>query len=74
MLFLNDGQFMIIPRKQVYWFTFCLLVVILPHSTQLAAQCLTNVDFNNWNQAGDPSNGNWNVMGGGSQLHQQVNG
>ncbi len=38
------------------------------------SQCLTNVDFNTWSIAGNPANGNWNVISGGSQVHQTVNG
>lgn len=37
-------------------------------------QCVTNVDFNTWNQAGWPANGNWVVQGGGSSVHQTING
>ncbi|MES2138141.1 MAG: PKD domain-containing protein [Bacteroidota bacterium] len=40
----------------------------------LHAQCITNIDFNSWNQAGYTANGNWVVQGGGSQIHQTVNG
>lgn len=38
------------------------------------AQCVTNVDFNTWTQGGFPSNGNWVVQGGGSQVEQTING
>jgi hypothetical protein len=38
------------------------------------AQCSTNVDFNTWVKGGQPGNGNWVVQGGGSQVHQTVNG
>lgn len=37
-------------------------------------QCLTNVDFNTWSQAGYPANGNWVVQAGGNQVRQTVNG
>jgi gliding motility-associated-like protein len=36
--------------------------------------CLTDVDFNEWQQAGAPGNGNWNILGGGAQVRQTVNG
>jgi gliding motility-associated-like protein len=38
------------------------------------AQCVSNVDFNTWNQAGWIPNGNWAVQGGGSSVHQTING
>lgn len=38
------------------------------------AQCLTNVDFNTWSQAGNPNNGTWTVQGGGSSVRQTTNG
>lgn len=37
-------------------------------------QCLTDVDFYTWVQAGQPANGNWTVQAGGSQVLQTVNG
>lgn len=37
------------------------------------AQCVTNVDFNTWNQTGWANNGNWVVLGGGDTVHQTVN-
>lgn len=40
----------------------------------LKSQCNINVDFNTWRRAGAPSNGNWAVQGGGSQVYQSVNG
>lgn len=36
--------------------------------------CLTDVDFNTWQQAGQPGNGNWNVQNGGAQVLQTING
>lgn len=36
--------------------------------------CLTDVDFNEWEQAGVPANGNWIVQGGGAQVRQTING
>ncbi len=38
------------------------------------AQCSTTVDFNNWVQAGDPDNGDWQILNGGSELYQTING
>jgi gliding motility-associated-like protein len=43
-------------------------------SFSLWSQCSTNVDFNTWVKGGQPGNGNWVVQGGGSQVHQTVNG
>ncbi len=40
----------------------------------LYSQCVTNVDFNTWQEGGWAANGNWVVTGGGSQVHQTVNG
>jgi gliding motility-associated-like protein len=37
-------------------------------------QCLTDVDFYTWVQAGQPANGNWVVQAGGTQVLQTVNG
>lgn len=37
-------------------------------------QCLTDVDFYTWVQAGQPANGNWAVQNGGTQVLQTVNG
>lgn len=53
-----------------------LLVVLLTLTYWQTAftQCATNVDFNTWVQGGQPGNGNWVVQGGGSQVHQTVNG
>lgn len=36
--------------------------------------CLTDVDFNEWQQAGVPANGNWIVQAGGASVRQTVNG
>ncbi len=53
-----------------------LLVVLLTvfYCASLYPQCATNVDFNTWTPGGQPGNGNWVVQGGGSQVHQTVNG
>ncbi len=40
----------------------------------VSSQCITNVDFNTWVKGGQPGNGNWVVQGGGSQVHQTING
>ncbi|MEX2589008.1 MAG: PKD domain-containing protein, partial [Chitinophagales bacterium] len=57
--------------RSVLGFLFLFLALNL---SKLTAQCITNVDFNNWNQAGDPANGNWTVQSGGSQIYQSING
>ena len=49
-----------------------ILIAIAPIG--VFAQCLTNVDFNTWSQAGNPANGNWVVQNGGAQVRQTVNG
>jgi len=36
--------------------------------------CLTDVDFNTWQQAGQPGNGNWIVENAGARIHQTING
>lgn len=36
--------------------------------------CLTDVDFNTWQQAGAPGNGNWIVQNAGAQVRQTING
>lgn len=36
--------------------------------------CLTDVDFNTWQQAGAPANGNWVVQLAGAQVRQTING
>lgn len=53
-----------------------LLCALVLHLFVLSSysQCFTNVDFNTWQQAGNPSNGNWVVQGGGNQVRQTVNG
>ncbi len=38
------------------------------------AQCVTNINFSSWSQAGYTANGNWAVENAGSQIHQSVNG
>jgi gliding motility-associated-like protein len=50
------------------------LLVIVAAALQLKAQCVTNVDFNTWSQAGWTANGNWTPQGGGSTVFQSVNG
>lgn len=50
------------------------LVAILVYTAIGNAQCLTNVDFNTWSEAGYPANGNWVVQAGGNQVRQTVNG
>ncbi|HWB63124.1 MAG TPA: PKD domain-containing protein [Chitinophagales bacterium] len=40
----------------------------------LQAQCINNIDFNSWAQAGWAANGNWVVQNGGSQVRQTING
>ncbi len=51
-----------------------LAFLILFFTPGAFAQCVTNVDFNTWNQAGWVANGNWVVQGGGSSVHQTING
>ncbi len=51
-----------------------LLLCLITISFLGYTQCITNVDFNTWNVAGQPGNGNWVVQGGGSQVRQTVNG
>jgi gliding motility-associated-like protein len=36
--------------------------------------CLTDVDFNTWQQSGAPANGNWVVQLAGAQVRQTING
>lgn len=38
------------------------------------AQCITNVDFNTWSQAGNPNNGDWTIQSGGTTINQSING
>ena len=37
------------------------------------AQCLNNVDFNTWDQEGNPNYGNWVIKNSGSTLQQTKN-
>ena len=36
--------------------------------------CLTDVDFNTWQQAGVTGNGDWQIQNGGAQVEQFING
>ena len=36
--------------------------------------CLTDVDFNTWQQAGVTANGDWQIQNGGAQVEQFING
>jgi gliding motility-associated-like protein len=49
-----------------------LILFLIPFL--LKSQCVTNVNFNTWTRAGNPSNGNWSVQAGGSQVFQSING
>ena len=53
-----------------------LLLFITPILFSLSAysQCISNVNFSNWVQGGNPANGNWSVQNGGAQVFQSVNG
>lgn len=51
---------------------FTLTLLLAPFLSE--AQCLTSVNFNTWTRAGDPSNGNWAVQSGGTQVFQSTNG
>lgn len=53
---------------------FLLLLSLSFSYTFLNSQCVTNVDFNTWIKGGQPGNGNWVVQGGGTQVHQTING
>ncbi len=53
---------------------FLLFVSLGFVALTVKAQCVTNVNFNTWSQAGQPGNGNWSVQGGGTQIYQSVNG
>lgn len=55
--------------KQLYVLLVFLLSISFSHS-----QCVTNVNFSNWQQGGQLSNGNWELQSGGSQVHQTING
>ncbi|MBL7777169.1 MAG: gliding motility-associated C-terminal domain-containing protein [Chitinophagales bacterium] len=48
----------------------CILIVAIVAKSQ----CVTNVNFNPWIKVGNPGNGNWVVQGGGTSVHQTVNG
>jgi gliding motility-associated-like protein len=50
------------------------VVMLIFTSLFVSAQCVTNVNFNTWSKTGQPSNGNWVVQGGGSSVHQTING
>jgi gliding motility-associated-like protein len=51
-----------------------LLFVTIVALNPCYSQCITNIDFNTWNQAGYTANGSWVVQNGGSQVHQTING
>lgn len=52
-----------------------LIILIFTLSTfQGISQCLVNVDFNTWSVAGNPANGNWSAINGGSEVKQSNNG
>ena len=53
-----------------------LLVILFffQFTSNMHAQCLTNIDFNTWSQAGNPTNGVWTVGNGGSLVNQSKNG
>ena len=55
--------------RKILLFSLCILFASIAYT-----QCVTTVDFNTWQQGGQPGNGNWVVQGGGSQVHQTVNG
>lgn len=69
-LILNNLQFSISYRFLI----LLSLFFAFSANTNINAQCVTNVDFNSWSQAGFTANGNWAVQNGGSQVHQTVNG
>lgn len=50
------------------------LVLIVVVNTSLFSQCVTNVNFNTWSEAGHDANGNWVVQGGGTSVRQTING
>jgi gliding motility-associated-like protein len=62
------------PKSTILLSLAFILFLISPFTSSFGQQCLTNVDFNNWSQAGDPSQGNWNVISGGSEVEQSING
>lgn len=57
--------------KNIFLFIFLFFSVSL---FDIHAQCVTNVNFSTWQQGGQPSNGNWVLQNGGTQIHQTVNG
>ncbi|MFY9309068.1 MAG: PKD domain-containing protein, partial [Bacteroidia bacterium] len=58
-----------------YRFRLVVYVLLLfITETSVFSQCITNIDFSTWSQAGYTANGNWVVQNGGSQVHQTVNG
>ncbi|MFN8286245.1 MAG: PKD domain-containing protein [Chitinophagales bacterium] len=56
-------------KKAVPFFLLAFLCI-----TQSYGQCITNVDFHPWSEAGWVANGNWAVNGPGNQVHQTING
>src|SRR5688500_3926023 len=52
-------------------YLLCLLMSFVGFTA--STQCVTNVDFNTWSEAGRSGLGNWSVQGGGSQIYQSVN-
>ena len=57
--------------KKIFCFIFILFTFLV---NGLFSQCVTNVNFSTWQQAGNPGSGNWSVQGGGSQIYQSING
>ncbi len=60
-----------------FWSTHIFLTLALLGfvSTNLNAQCGTDIDLNTWVEEGDTTNGNWMVTGGtGDSVSQSVNG
>lgn len=53
---------------------FLLLITPLLFTLSAYSQCISNVDFTNWVQGGNPGNGSWSVQNGGAQVFQGVNG
>ncbi len=51
-----------------------LVVIAFFITIAVSAQCVSNVDFNTWAPAGYPTNGQWSVQNGGSQVYQGANG
>lgn len=50
------------------------LASFIVFTNNTTAQCVNNIDFNTWSQAGDPANGNWTVQNAGASVHQSING